>query len=102
MRQQAYGRHQKVASLVWHPNMPFREVQSMGNPYLNTYDSGCPLHPYLSRETKENIPQLPQANESNLERAMAELTNSRAKMENYQVQMATSYREEAMNEIVLS
>ena len=32
MRQQAYGRHQRVASLVWHSNMTLREVQYMGNP----------------------------------------------------------------------
>ena len=48
MRQQAYGKHQRVASPVWHPNMPLREVQYVGNPYSNTYDSGWPHHPYLS------------------------------------------------------
>ena len=49
MRQQAYGRHQRVASLVWHQNMPLREVQYVRNPYLNTYDLGCQHHPHLDR-----------------------------------------------------
>ena len=32
IRQQAYGQHQRVASLVCHLNMPLREVQCVGNP----------------------------------------------------------------------
>ena len=73
-----------ITSLVWHLNMPLRDVQYVGNPYLNTYNSGWPHHPYLSWETSENIPQPPQAKELNLERAMTELASSRVEMENYQ------------------
>ena len=49
--QLAYGRHQRVASHVWNPYRPMEQVQYVGNPYLNTYQSGWPYHPHLSRET---------------------------------------------------
>ena len=55
--------------------MPSRDVQYVGNPYLNTYNSGWPHDLYLSWETSENIPQPPQAKVLNLERAMTELAS---------------------------
>ena len=67
--------------------MPMGQVQYAGNPYLNTYDSGCQYHPYLSWETNQDVPQPPQAKKLNLERVMIELANSMAEMKNYQAQM---------------
>ena len=83
MRQQAYSRHQRVASPICHMNIPLREVQYVCNPYLNTYNSGWPHHPYLSWETNKNIPQPPKAKDLKFKRVMAELANLRAQMENY-------------------
>ena len=58
----------------------------MGNPYLNTYDSGWPHHPNLSWETNEDIPQPPQAGEFNLKREMAKLATYQAEFANSQAQ----------------
>ena len=77
---------------MWHLNMSLREVHYVGNPYLNTYDSGWPHHPYLSWETNEDIPQPPQAKESNLERAMAELGKYQAEFANFQAQFMNETR----------
>ena len=55
--------------------MPSRDVQYVGNPYLNTYNSGWPHDLYLSWEISEKIPQPPQAKVLNLERAMTELAS---------------------------
>ena len=66
--------------------MLLREVQYVGNPYMNTYDLGWPHHAYLSWETNEHIPQLPQEKESNLERAIAELAKYQVEFSNSQVQ----------------
>ena len=74
----------------------------MGNPYWNTCDSGCQYHPHLSWETNQDVPQSPQAKDSNLEKEMTELPNSKAKMKNYHAQMATSSLEEAMVEMAKS
>ena len=83
MRQQSYGRYQRVASLMWHLNTSLRGVHYVGNPYLNTYDSGWPYHPYLSWDTNEDILQPLQAKESNIQIEMVELAQ-------YQVEFANS------------
>ena len=92
MRKQAYGRHQRVASPMWHPNMSLREVHYVGNSYLNTYDSGWPHHPYLSWETNEDSPQPPQAKESNLDRAMTGLAMYQVEFANSQAQFMNETR----------
>ena len=97
MRQQAYGLHQRVASPVWHPNMPLREVKYVGNPYFNTYDLGCQHHPHLSWEKNENIPQPPQAKELNIEDGMAKLASSMMELAKSQAEFANS-QAQFMNE----
>ena len=92
IKQQAYGRHQRVASLMWHSNMSLREVHYVGNPYLNTYDLGWPHHPYLPWEIIEDIPQPPQAKELSLERTMAELTKYQVEFANSQAQFMNETR----------
>ena len=57
---------------------PLREVQYVGNPYLNTYESEWPHRPYFSWETNQDVPQPQQVKESNLENAMAEMRNLQA------------------------
>ena len=97
MRQQAYGCHQRVASPVWHPNMPLREVQYVGNPHLNTYDLGCQYHPHLSWEKNENIPQPPQAKEPKIEDGMTKLASSMVELGKSQAEFANS-QAQFMNE----
>ena len=99
MRQQSYGWHQRVASPIWHLNMPLREVQYVGNPYLNTYDLGFQHYPHLSWEKNENISQPLQAKELNIEdgmaklaRPMVELAKSQAKISNSQAQFMNETR----------
>ena len=101
-RQLANDEHQKIPRQGWNPCMPMGQVHYAGSPYLNTYDSGCQYHPYLSWETNQDVPQSSQANESNLERVMTELANSMAEMKNYQAHMAISSLEEAMVEMAKS
>ena len=74
----------------------------MGNPYLNTYDSRCQYHPYLSWEINQYVPQFPQAKESNLEDAISELDNSLAEFKTFKIQMATSCLREVMAELAKS
>ena len=50
-RQLAYGWHQRVASHIWNLYRLMEQVQYVGNPDFNTYQSIWPHHPYLSWET---------------------------------------------------
>ena len=77
---------------MWHPNTSLREVHYVGNPYLNTYDSVWPHHPYLSWETNEDIPQPPQEKKLSLERVMAELVESQVEFVNSQAQFMNKTR----------
>ena len=75
--------HERVPRQGWNSCMPMGQVQYAGNPYLNTYDSGCQYHSYLSWETNQDVPQPSQAKESNLERAMTKLANSMVEMKRF-------------------
>ena len=58
-RQLANDQHQRVPRLGWNPCMPMGQFQYVGNLYLNTYDSRCQYHPYLSWETNQDVSQPP-------------------------------------------
>ena len=58
-RQLANDQHQRVPRQCWNLCMPMGQVQYVGNPYLNTNDSRCQYHSYLSWEKNQDVPQSP-------------------------------------------
>ena len=66
------------------------QVQYVGNPYLNTYQSRWPYHPHLSWETSQNPPLPPHEELTNLEEDMVELAKSQVELAKSQFEIHKS------------
>ena len=89
-KQLAYSRHQRVANHFWNPYRPMEQVQYVGNPCLNTYQSGWPHHSHLSWETSQNPPLPPHEELTNLEEATIELAKCQVELAKFQFEMHKS------------
>ena len=69
----------------------------MGNPYLNTYNSGWQHHPSFSWNTNLNAPQPPQEKRLNLEDVMAQLAKAQAEFAQFMNEMSQPPHEEMTN-----